>query len=269
MPQLLYETSSLAQRVSGATVKDFKDAVKLYHKMVEEAKEGRARLRYPKITGPPCLVTFFDASFGKEKDGKSQLGHIHFLTSTDVEYRLQNATTVDFGMSRSGRVVRSSMAAESNSMSIATDRHLYNRLLTEMLLYGAKKVGPNWREELRVPGFVVTDAKSLFDHLQSTGQLPTERQTMLDLMVCRDQMEAGAYLLKWVPTHRQFADGLTKAMKNLLWEQFSKSGKLSLKESPAEARLEEHRKGLRKAQRQRRKAKFAQANSNTFFLGCD
>ena len=60
----------------------------------------------------------------------------------------------------------------SNSMSIATDRHLYNKLLLEMLLYGVKKVAPSWREELRIAGYVVTDAKSLYDH-----QLPTERQT--------------------------------------------------------------------------------------------
>eukprot|EP00435_Cladocopium_sp_Y103_P016026 s641_g4.t1 len=223
MPQLLYETSSLAQRVSQATVKDFKDAVKLHSKMKEEAQQGRARLRYPKIKGELALVTFFDASLGKEKDGKSQLGHIHFLTTKGVENGPQPAAVIDFGTSRSGRVVRSSMAAESNSMSIATDRHLYNRLLVDMLQFGVKKVTPEWRRELRIPGYVVTDAKSLFDHLGSTGQVPTERQTMLDLMVCREQIEQGAYILKWVPTHRQYADGLTKAMKNLLWEAFSKS----------------------------------------------
>ena len=97
MPQLLYETSSLAQRVSQATVKDFKDAVKLYHKMVEEANQGRARLRYPRVTGEPCLVTYFDASLGKEKDGKSQLGHIHFFTNKEVQKGPQAATVVDFG----------------------------------------------------------------------------------------------------------------------------------------------------------------------------
>lgn len=86
MPQLSYETSNLAQRVSQATVKDLGDAVKLYSKMKEEARQGRARLRYPKIKGELTLVTFFDASLGKEKDGKSQLGHIHFLTNRGVEH---------------------------------------------------------------------------------------------------------------------------------------------------------------------------------------
>jgi hypothetical protein len=200
----LYETSNLAQRVSQATVKDFGDAAKLYSKMKEEARQGRARLRYPKIKGELTLVTI---PWEGEGWRKSQLGHIHFLTNRGVEHGPQPAAVIDFGTSRSGRVVRSSMAAESNSMSIATDRHLYNRLVTDMLLHGVRPIDADWRRQLRTGGDLVTDAKSLYDHLHATGQIPSERQTMLDLLVCKEQLEEKVYGLRWVLTHSSTPTG--------------------------------------------------------------
>ena len=41
----------------------------------------------------------------------------------------------------------------------------------------------------------------MYDHMGTTGQIPTERQTMLDLMVARDHLESGAYeppTCRWV-----------------------------------------------------------------------
>ena len=261
MPHVLYEISKLAQRVSGATYQDFQDAVKLHQKILNEAASGRASLKYPKLDlkkgERPCMVSYFDASLGKEKDGKSQLGNVHFMTSEDALHGPRPAIAIDFNTTKSTRVVRSSMAAESASLSVAIDRHLYNRLLLQMLWDGPFRLSADWRKELKVKGYVVTDAKSLYDHLQTTGQIPAERQTMLDLMVARDFLEQDMFVLKWVPTHRQYADGLTKSMRNLLWEEFCQSQRLSLKETPKEAALEAHRQRLRKEQRQRRKEKFA------------
>lgn len=58
---------------------------------------------------------------------------------------------------------------------------------------------------------------------------------------------------RWSPTYRQFADILTKMMVPVLWVEFMKSGRISLKETAEEAKEEERRRGLRKAQRQRPK----------------
>ena len=78
----------------------------------------------------------------------------------------------------------------------------------------------------------MTDAKSLFDHLSTTGQVPQERQTMLDLLAAKHLLDQGHFKLFWVPTHRQFADGLTKRMKDALWAEFVQRGTLSLVETP-------------------------------------
>ena len=254
MPHLLYQVSSLAQRVTKATFEDYREAVALTKKFVEEAEAGRASLTYPVQNDKELFyLSFFDASLGKEEDGKSQLGAMHFVTSTKAEFGPKPASVVEFTTNKSSRVCRSSMAAEAMSMSLCVDRHLYGRLVLDMMLYGHRPLTDDWRVTMKVPGGLVTDAKSLYDHLQSTGQMPAERQTMLDLMVARDHLESGAYRLFWVPTFCQFGDGLTKKMKNLLWERFCKQPWVSLKETEAEERLGKHRQRLRQDQRQRRK----------------
>ena len=255
MPHMLYEVSNLAQRATKATYADYKEAVKLHQKFVEEANAGRARLTYPPLdkNNKWFYVSYFDASLGKESDGKSQLGAVHFITTAAARTGPAAAAPVEFSTNKSSRVLRSSMSAEACSMSSCVDRHLYGRLVIDMMLYGYKTLDENWRTTMGISGGVVTDAKSLYDHMGTTGQIPTERQTVLDLMVARDHLESGAYELFWVPTHRQHADALSKKMKNILWETFCKLPRISLKETEDERKLEEHRKGLRKAQRQRRK----------------
>ena len=101
LPQLLYEVSLLAQRVSKATHGDFKEALKLHQKFLDEVEEGRAVLKYPRMSGTPYLVTFFDASLGKESDGKSQLGAIHFLTDEEVVNGPRPASVVEFSTTKS------------------------------------------------------------------------------------------------------------------------------------------------------------------------
>ena len=193
MPQCLYEVSLLAQRVTRATHDDMKAAVALHKKFLQEKEAGRVKIRYPKMDGVPYLVTYFDASLGKEKDGKSQLGSIHFLTDEKVKEGHRPAAVVEFNTTKSSRVVRSSMAAESCSLSLATDRHMYARLVLDMLLRGVYPVTPNWRVECQVKGAIVTDAKSLYDHMNTTGQIPQERQTMLDLLAAKDLLEQDAF----------------------------------------------------------------------------
>ena len=262
MPQKLYEVSAMAQKVNKATYDDFKEAVKLHGSFLEEVAAERGHLHYPQQKGKPYLLSFFDASLGKEEDGRSQLGGIHFLTTEAVKRGPALAAPIEYHSSRSTRVVRSSMAAESNAMSLTVDRHLYLRILLDILWTGEIEIKEDWRKHLRFGGGLVTDARSLWDHLQTT-LIPTERQTMLDLLVAKDMMGQKIFETYWVPTHRQMADMLTKKMKALLWDKFCKENTLSLKETPQERALEEHRQSLRRQQRQRRKVKFGKAKSGS------
>ena len=97
------------------------------------------------------------------------------VTSGKTDAASVPATMVEFQSSTSHRVVRSTLAAEATSLSTAVDRQLYVRLVLEGLLYGEAAATPNWRSQLKVPGVVIVDAKSLFDHLKTTGGIPKER----------------------------------------------------------------------------------------------
>ena len=86
--------------------------------------------------------------------------------------------------------------------------------------------------------------------------MTAERQTALDILAAKQLVEAGVVRISWVPTFRQFADGLTKDMPDELLTKFKKQGLLRLKETPEDAVYEAHRSSLRKAQRERRKARM-------------
>lgn len=186
MPQILYLVSRLAQSINHGTIATFNEAIKVLNLMKEEVHRGHGRLWYRHIPEKELAVfTFFDASLGKEEQGRSQLGSIHFVGSAKASQGPAPASVVDFTTNKSTRVVRSSMSAEALSLCTAADRHLYLRLILQMLLTGVQEIAPTWRQHLKIPGSVITDAKSLFDHLVTTGQIPTERQTLLDLLVCK------------------------------------------------------------------------------------
>ena len=130
------------------------------------------------------------------------------------------------------------------------------RLLIQSLQRGEPDYTPEWRHQLVIPGILVTDAKSLYDRLTTTGKIPKERQTMIDLLVARDLIEAGTVRLCWVPTKHMLADVLTKFMKLAeAFVKFRSKQLFSLVRSKGEQDEEQHRLGLRQGQRQRSKAR--------------
>ena len=89
-----------------------------------------------------------------------------------------------------------------------------------------------------------------------TGSVPSERQTLIDLLIAKDLQEAAAVVIRWVPTSYQLADILTKATSippvlALLLDE----GLCSLVQTREDAVAETRRAELRHGQRQRRKAR--------------
>ena len=134
------------------------------------------------------------------------------LTDVKVASRPVVGNLVEYESSTIRRVVRSTMAAESAALSKSLDRQFYLRLMIESLLYGQPELrDTDWRLNLRVPGILVTDAKSLYDNLQKDGSLPAERQTLLvDVLVAKDLVEQKCIDVRWLANSHQFADFLTK-----------------------------------------------------------
>jgi hypothetical protein len=266
VPELAYAVSSLAQ-VSPQTLN--KDHVRqlnlVVRALVKACSSGNARIVIPKIDlSKVNVVTAFDASFAHEDGLKSQAGFLSLLSTTDILRGDAPCALLEFQSSTISRVVKSTMAAESASLSTALDRQLYLRLLLQSLLHGEPEYTPDWRHKLKIPGVMVTDAKSLHDHLNSTGKIPKERQTMIDLLVARDLVEAGAVSLRWVPTTHMLADVLTKAMKpGPVFERFRTQQLYALAQTEEDKAREQHRLQLRQGQRQRRKDRKMQGVPST------
>jgi len=200
------------------------------------------------------VLTSFDASFAREPGMKSQLGFMTFLTTGPVEQEETVCNIAEFQSSTIHRVVKSTLAAEAASMSTALDRQLYLRLLLEAILYGEPACGPDWRHRLKIPGILIADARSLYDHLNKTGSAPKEKRILIDLLVARDLTEANALKLRWTPTTHMLADILTKeTAMTVVFGKFLKDGLYCLTQTAEEQELEEHRKELRQGQRRRRR----------------
>jgi len=261
-----YSVSSVAQHgPDSLRVEHLKELNVIIKGLRQARADGRARMKFHKIKlDDLVVVTPFDASFGKENGLKSQAGFMSLLSDKSILKKPALCSLVEFHSGTISRVVKSTMAAESASLSIALDRHLYLRLLVESMLYGEPEYGHDWRMKLKIPGVLITDAKSLFDHLGKTGSMPKERQTLIDLLTARDLVENHAVDLRWMPTTHMLADILTKKMP--ITEIIKKAlcdGWFSVVPTEKEEALETHRKTLRQNQRQRRKLRLKAEKKTT------
>ncbi|CAE7249975.1 TY1B-ER1, partial [Symbiodinium sp. KB8] len=238
-PELLCQVSLLAQRVGQATWHDLAEANKLLKALKFVASEGKAKLKVRRLAGQPELVTYFDAALGSSNSLAAQRGEAHFLVEPSVLTSQGKGNLLEFHSNKISRVVRSSMAAECCSMSSSADRLVYNMKLWDALYDGAVTTSSTWRQEIRARGHLVTDARSLYDHVHGSNQLAAERQTSLDILGIRQMVQEGMVSLHWVPTWRQYGDCLTKPMEDLLYVRFKNDGCLNVKQSPADAKEEE------------------------------
>jgi hypothetical protein len=265
LPQLAYGISYLTGKANQATFADWRLLYKLQKEAAEIVERKEACIVFRKLNlDDLVVVTSLDASFAKEEGKKSQCGFISMITENKILEEPTLCDIVEFQSTRISRVVKSTMAAESAGLSLALDRQLYLRLLLEAILLGEPNMGPNWRHELKIPGILVTDARSLHDHINKTGSLPSERQTLIDLLIARDLTEAETIMVRWVPTTHQLADILTKQMKpTAILNKLLKQQLYCLVGDEAEQQEESRRAELRKGQRDRRKVRMKEIQKKT------
>jgi hypothetical protein len=255
VPQLAYSVSALAQGGDGKKLEHLKALNELTDRLQTLRRDGIAQLRFsPFDLKDMTVVTVMDASFGNEEGKKSQCGFLNLVTEKKITSGSATCNIAEYQSSTIGRVVRSTMAAEAAALSTALDRHLFLRLMLECMLFGEPDLTGHWRHRLKIPGVLVTDSKSLYDHLITTGSVPTERQTLIDLLVARDLHESDAVIMKWLPNRHMVADVLTKALTpNEVYDDLLRSNRYSLVPTENQVKDEAHRQELRRGQRQRAK----------------
>jgi hypothetical protein len=253
VPKLAYAVSSLAQ-VSPAVV-EWEQARQLNLVAVvlkKMAKVGQAQIVLPRLRGDKItVVTPFDVSFAKEPGVKSQEGFVPFLTTDDITRGEVPCALVEVQSTTISRVV-----SESASLSTALDRQLYERWVAPIWVHSEPTCPPEWRHKLTIPGILVTNAKSLYDHLNTTGKIPKERRTMTDLLVARDLIKANAVEWMWLHSKHMRVDILTKMMvAGDTFKMFREKQAFSLIRNGEEQEQEQRRRGLRPGQRLRRQAR--------------
>ena len=264
MPEFLYVTSAMAQKVTSACVADLMEGNKVMKNMKEAAKSGGAQVTIRPLCGKPMFVSYFDASLGSS-GGRAQQGEVHLMT-TEAAFEMEAAANLlEFHSNKISRVVRSSLAAEGSAMASAGDRLLYNRALYDSLCYGALEFDPEWRNHLSTVGCLVTDAKGLHDHVLKTGGMASEKQAALDILLIKQLVESGALQLRWTPTWKQLADPLTKEMCGTLLEDFRRRCTICLIQTAEDEIEEQRRAGIRRAQRERRRIRMQKSTKPTSF----
>ena len=96
-------------------------------------------------------------------------------------------------------------------MTMATGMGEWSLLLLSEALDGRTFLRSMWTAACKRRSIIVTDCKSLFDHVQSQSA-PTldDRRTASDIVILKESLGKTQGSLRWVPTHFMLADSLTK-----------------------------------------------------------
>ena len=158
------------------------------------------------------LMCHSDAAFGNAKSGATQAGYMVSFTHADMNHgKTCDWTPMFWKSSRLPRVVSSTLSAEAQSMSLASSMCEWIALFLSEALDGPSCPRTFWNHKDKRLVMIVTDCKSLYDHLSSQSS-PTldDRRTAIDFVILRDSVSRLGASLRWIPTDRMLADSLTK-----------------------------------------------------------
>jgi len=253
---LAYRTHRLQRRQAHPRVRDLHELNKLVKEARETASTG-IRIRAVKR---PLVLSYGDSalcnSAGDPVDEEayeaveeaervkaySQFGLVVVVVDADDEKSLEaiTASIIDWKTMASTRIVTSTFGAETGACDVATAYGRYARAILAEVLCGPVEAGVE-RTEDEVPLRVVTDCRSLFDHIAKEGSLPTCRHTAIKIAGLKQYLRAGPGhdpdmpVLLWCPSREQQGDFLTKEGLAEQARQFMASAEVRLHEESAQA----------------------------------
>ena len=230
-PDLAYRVNALQQRVTTATVETLREANRVVALALNDPDRSIIyRAHLPWQPGKLAVVTFCDASFAAEQGHKSQRGRLHYLTpheaASNPDAKEHPMHLISFSSSTMKRVCRATLQCEAYSLQHANEHG--DRLCASVLeLLGLLPAQGEWEDVARRSLLHVqyTDCRSLSDHLLSSVPKQVEdKRLAIELAGLRQRLWEGDELshqafapygdvLRWIPTHLQLADCLTKSMK--------------------------------------------------------
>ena len=232
-PDIAFEVNQLQKRVKDLRVFDLLRA----NRVIKEVVDNRFSIKFRNL-GKTELVAFHDASLfnsvgveineqeaddilmtGKEKKlVYSQKGAVLGLVSQgDIDKgEPVKMNILDWRSTTNKRVIESSLAAETHAAIQAHGLSRFVQALLAEATLGTEVVSylddEDWQSI--APLNMITDCKSIYDHVRKDGQHLSEKGNVIQVMLlrkmCSTRPHTGKARLLWVPTRNQLADGLTK-----------------------------------------------------------
>ena len=132
-----------------------------------------------------------------------------------VDGQIADFSLLDWSCRKLPRVARSSLAAEAQAASIAEGELFFLRLAfaelngTVIDLDRANEIVQNG-----TPATMITDCKALYDaelKSETAGLGVADRRCSIEILGLKQSVMATGTRIRWVHSHAQIADGLTKA----------------------------------------------------------
>ena len=209
-PDLSVQTSLSQQAFPHPTFKHLRDA----NNAIRRAKQHKdLTIQFQPIKPNRLRVCCHsDAAFANI-GAHTQAGYIlAFVDQSLQDGEISCWTPVVWKSYKLPRAVSSTLSGESQALATASGTVEWLNLLITEALDGSFEPKDGRSLLARRPPILATDCKSLFDHLISPSS-PTaveDRRTSIDIVILRESIKLLSAHVRWLPTNRMIADGLTK-----------------------------------------------------------
>jgi hypothetical protein len=185
------------------------------NQMIRRAKQNADMCIVYKAISPDSLTLccHSDAAWANLAENKTQAGYIIGFTDKKLNEGHVSAWTPAVWKSyKLPRVVSSTLSGEAQACATATSTVEWVMLMLAEALDGMFDLRDYAEVLLRRQPIVVTDCKSLYDHVTSTSTPAAldDRRTAIDVAIIRQSMHRCGMQVRWAPTDRMLADALTK-----------------------------------------------------------
>lgn len=241
-PDIAAKLGEVQTQIAKATV----STLLLANKVLREAQnESDVRIGFRSIPLEELThVSFGDASFASPKQLDSFQGTLICATNSQLNNNESAPISpLTWSSKKIARVVRSTLSAEAFAMSRSVDKLGWMRLLWGVINVPSFK----WRETptafRQLPlATIATDCKSLYD-LVTRNAMPSceEYRTTLEVLLIRERCQEHCNF-RWIPTHLQLADPLTKPMDASLLRWVLAAGTFQLYDEEATLKQNAQRK---------------------------
>lgn len=239
-PQHAARLSMLQSEVSKPTVQTLRQANKLCREIYQNKhvsiRVGQLQVKHPSEV---IFINWCDAALGNRPGGGSTGGYLLAASSpVMLDGTRTNANPISWKSGKLSRVARSSLSAEIQSFSEAEEELMYTRLQwAEMLGEEVPMKNPEACVK-KVPGVMVTDARSLYDIVMrgdknTSGLGLKDKYSALEALSVIQRLQLCSTTTRWVHSEAQLADALTKHVPSSALLRMLVDGAWNLVEDPS------------------------------------